>query len=237
MQPWIGVTCSVDDEGYHLGLAYVQAVEQAGGLAAALPCREDVERWISGLRRFDAILLSGGADLDPVYFGEEVTPENGAIQPERDRFELAVARYALSTGKPLLAVCRGMQVLNVAAGGDLYQDIHAQTSSRVQHQQRAPRWYPTHSVRLVKGTRLHRILGVDTIRVNSFHHQAVRRLGEGIVPAAHGPDGIIEAIEVSGHPFAVGVQWHPEHMAMRDAHQRALFAALVAAARRRSDAA
>lgn len=237
MQPWVGITCTVDEQGYRLGQEYVRAIDRAGGLAAVLPFVDDVERLLSSLNRFDAIILSGGSDIDPLYFGEDVLPENGYIQPERDRFELAVARHALSQGVPVLGICRGMQVLNVAAGGALYQDIYVQTASRLQHIQQAPRWYATHSVEVESGTLLHQIVGATSIRVNTFHHQGVRRLGEGLVVSARSPDGIVEAIEAPGHPFAIGVQWHPECMAARDAQQQALFDAFVVAASQRREAA
>lgn len=178
----------------------------------------------------DAVLLPGGVDVDPNLYNEEPLKVNGRIDPYADEVDMLLARHALTTGKPLLAICRGCQVMNVAAGGSLIQDIYAQKYTEKQHTQNAPRWYATHLIDIVKGSLLHNVLGVERLPVNSFHHQAVRSPGKGLVVAARAEDGIIEAIECPEHPFAIGVQWHPEAMAGRNAVQQQLFDRFVAAA-------
>lgn len=230
MKPIIGISCSIEERSYVIGGDYVRALIAAGGVAVGIPPVEDEAQAVAALQRLDGLLLSGGADIDPCHYGEEIIPENGSLEPERDRSELLLARLALRQGLPVLGICRGMQVLNVAAGGSLYQDLPTQTDSRLQHRQRGPRWYATHSIQITPGSLLAAITGVTTTRVNSFHHQAVHHPGEGFTVTAMAPDGVVEAIEASAHPFALGVQWHPECMQERDAVQASIFKAFLRAA-------
>lgn len=254
MRPLIGITVGSaagqagPRHGYWLGRAYAGAVAGAGGLAAALPphptdgmpplgAAPEAAEW---LERLDGLLLSGGGDVDPAHFGQRPSPRLGAVDRERDAWELALARGALAAGLPVLGICRGAQVLNVAAGGTLIQDIGEVNPDALPHAQEGPRWESSHAVRLAAGTRLDAVLASaaggpeGVLRVNSFHHQAVDRVGAGFVVAAVAPDGVVEAIERPEHPFAVGVQWHPEEMWERDDAARRLFVAFVAAARQRA---
>jgi len=207
-----------------LGMTYAQAVEQAGGLPVVLPpvAVEDVGRLLD---RLDALCLAGGPDLDPATYGAaERHPLLGETCPEADAFELAVARAADRHGLPVLGICRGAQALNVARGGTLHQHVDA-------HRQQAVAAAPDHVVRIAEGTRLARLTGATALEVNSFHHQAVDVLGEGLRVSARAADGTVEAIEGTGDRFVLGVQWHAEAMAGERAH-RALFEGLVAGARR-----
>ncbi|WJH37234.1 gamma-glutamyl-gamma-aminobutyrate hydrolase family protein [Paenibacillus sp. CC-CFT747] len=174
-------------------------------------------------------MLSGGTDLDPAYFGEEPHPKLGEVVPDRDRAELLLLDAYLQARKPVLGICRGCQVMNAALGGTLLQDIPSQCPDALQHTQKAPRSHGSHLVRIREGSRLHGILGALEIRVNSFHHQAVRRAAPGLTVTAHALDGIVEAVERPGPPFFVGVQWHPEDMAGGDRYAAALFQSLVEA--------
>lgn len=237
MRPRIGITCGLSGEGrpaFTVKEAYVRAVFTAGGLPILLPPVGDgltleppVEAWLEGL---DGLLLPGGGDVDPVFFGEEPRPGLGDVEPERDVLELALVQAALAAGLPILGVCRGCQVLNIAAGGSVYQDLPGELPGVLKHRQAAPMWYPTHLVQVEPGSRLAQLLGVTELRVNTSHHQAVKRVAPGWVVTARAADGVVEGIELPKHPFALGVQWHPEAMVERDPVQRRLFAALVEAA-------
>jgi len=190
--------------------SYVEAIEGAGGLAVLLPNAgpAEAERYLDLL---DGILLTGGDDPHPRVFGEEPHPRIELVDERRDGFEIALVRGARERGTPILGLCRGVQMLNIACGGDIYQDIASQTDSKLQHAQRRLDDGPWHEIEIRGGTRLARILGAGRRRVNSFHHQACRRPGEGLeITAVAAGDGLTEALEDPRHPFLLGVQWHPE---------------------------
>lgn len=189
----------------------------------------------------DGLLLSGGEDVDPAYYGEPRHKKCGPISPGRDKAELTLTRWAMEDGKPLLAICRGIQVLNVALGGSLYQDIQAQAQGANKHN-----WHPgyprnrlSHTAIVTPQTRLAHILSSFNsprslcIPVNSLHHQAIKDVAPGLTVAARAPDKIIEAVEAEVHPFAIGVQWHPEELADNDVRAQRIFDALVEAVRDR----
>ncbi len=229
MKPLIGVTGRPDNQnpGYvTCGLDYVWSVEKAGGLPVVLPFAEIEDNYRQVLGMLDGLLLTGGADIDPLHWGEEPNQRCGRIQPERDRMELFLCRGALSMDLPVLGICRGLQVLAVAAGGSLVQDIPSQIPAAIKHYQDAPNWYPTHRVRLRGGTRLASLFSSE-IRVNSFHHQSVKALPEGFVISAEASDGVIEGLESPRHRFVLGVQWHPECMWNQVYNYNALFQAFV----------
>ncbi|MBX6395573.1 MAG: gamma-glutamyl-gamma-aminobutyrate hydrolase family protein, partial [Alicyclobacillaceae bacterium] len=175
-------------------------------------------------------MLTGGVDVDPAFFGEEPSRGLGEVCPQRDTFEMALVEEAFLRNVPVLAICRGMQVMNVVAGGTLIQDLGSQGRGNLQHRQKAPRWHGSHRIEVVPGSKLAAILGAEELRVNSFHHQAVKDVAPGMQVSATSSDGVVEAIESSLHRFAVGVQWHPENMWRRDPVQFRLFEALVRAA-------
>lgn len=228
MKPIIGVTASHEEEHVLLKHEYADWILKAGGIPLVVPFTDDpsdIER-ICGT--IDGLLLTGGADVDPDHYGEEPLPSLGRVTPERDRMELALTRRTAVSDKPVFAICRGVQVLNVAMGGTLYQDIDS-LGNRLQHSQKAPRSHLSHRVKVTEGTLLHRIAGAAEFRVNSFHHQAVRTPAPGFRIAAVASDGIVEAIESESHSFVLGVQWHPEHTAAVDPISRKLFFAFVEA--------
>lgn len=166
------------------------------------------------VRRVDGVLLTGGDDVDPAYFSEPPHPSYSPAEPGRDAFELDLAHCALSAGVPVLAICRGMQVLNVACGGNLIQDIPSEPGQHEPHSVYPPATLMAHEVGVVPGSRLDQLLGKTgaqrDLRVNSRHHQAARAVGTGLAVSAQAPDGIIEALEAQAHPFCLAVQWHPE---------------------------
>ncbi|WP_242647928.1 gamma-glutamyl-gamma-aminobutyrate hydrolase family protein [Candidatus Desulforudis audaxviator] len=227
----IGITCLQEHEHGQVFLpeSYFRAVEQAGGVPVLLPPLSPGLGVGRMVELVDGILLAGGGDVDPVFFGEEPLPDTGIITPERDLFEIALVRRVLHAGRPVLGICRGMQVLNIAAGGDIHQDV-SRAGARIKHYQEAPRWHPTHRLHVRPGSLLARILGEGALRVNSLHHQAVRRLAPGFSVSAQAGDGIIEAVEGTGPAFVLGVQFHPESMYERHPVFLNLFAALVEAA-------
>ncbi|MEW6182209.1 MAG: gamma-glutamyl-gamma-aminobutyrate hydrolase family protein [Bacillota bacterium] len=228
MIPIIGITAAYneDEERLFLSRFYVDAVSAVGGLPLVIPpLHPDAADAV--FDSIDGLLLSGGGDLDPFHFGEEPLPCTGQISPRRDVFELTLARTAVLRRLPVLGVCRGMQLLNVAAGGSIHQDLSQGATQPLKHDQDAPRWYPTHTVRIQPGSKLGVIFGRLEIRVNSFHHQSINRLAEGFKCTARSPDGVVEGIESGSLPFAVGVQCHPELMWEKDSIFRNIFAALV----------
>jgi putative glutamine amidotransferase len=219
-----------------LGLRYLRSIEAAGGLPVVMPpLHLDAVKPL--LARLDGICLSGGPDLDPEGYAAKPNPHLGPTEPELDMFELAVAAQADETGLPILAICRGMQALNVARGGNLHQHLPELGQSPIEHRQKEPSEQPSHAVRVAADTRLEELLGGRDPDVNSFHHQAVADLGERLVASAWAPDGVIEGIEDRDRPFLVGVQWHAECLAEGIPEQAALFEGLVAAAGGRGSAA
>ena len=202
-------------------LAYVRAVESAGGRPLLVPpSDEGIDETLDAL---DGLIFSGGSDLDPTTYGAEAHPETNGVRPERDRAELALLEAALARDMPVLAVCRGMEVLNVARGGDLVQHLpDVVGSDRHKH---TPGVFADHDVDLKVGSRVQRVLG-DRAPVKSHHHQGPGRLGEGLAAVAWADDGTVEAIEDPSSRFALGVLWHPE-----EGEDFALFRALVEEAR------
>ncbi|MBO8128796.1 MAG: gamma-glutamyl-gamma-aminobutyrate hydrolase family protein [Peptococcaceae bacterium] len=231
--PLIGITAAQDDSAGRISLSegYFRAVAKAGGTPVVLPPLPPAANLAALVKNLDGLILSGGGDVDPVYFGEEPLSGTGAINPERDDFEIRLARWALLNDLPVLGICRGMQVINIAAGGDICQDIAQWTGKPLKHSQEAPRWYPTHEISIISGSRLATILQTERLRVNSFHHQVIRRVAPGWRAVAWSKDGVLEAIEGPGL-FTVGVQWHPETMWERYPVFLNLFRALVNASSR-----
>jgi putative glutamine amidotransferase len=233
-RPAIGITIGYDDEeeGIHvLRNDYVRSVERAGGLPLILAPGGPGDA-ADLLSHVDALVLSGGSDVDPVFFREAAHPKLGNVVRERDEFELALCREALAKDLPLLAICRGHQVLNVATGGTLIQDIPSEVVGDVDHDPRRPRPERVHEVRILEGTRLRHLLGKETVGVNSFHHQAVRDLGRGLVASAWSTgDNVIEGVEAPERRFAIGVQWHPESFWADSEGFAPLFRGLVGACR------
>lgn len=217
-----------------LGLKYPRAVADAGGVPVVLaPVAGD--GFATLLDRLSGICLPGGPDLHPSAYGQAPHPHLGPTEPEVDLFEIALVRAAEERGLPVLGICRGAQAMNVARGGTLHQHLPDVVGEEVVHRQAEPEHELTHEVDVASDSLLARTLGCGAARVNSFHHQAVDRLGRGLRAVAFAPDGVVEAIEASDGAFALGVQWHAEGLTGRPEHA-ALFEALVAAARRRDAA-
>ena len=210
-----------------LGLTYLRAIEAAGGLPVVMPPLH-IEAVEPLLDRLAGICLSGGPDLDPAAYDERRHPKLGPVEPELDFFELEVARRADARGIPILAICRGLQALNVARGGTLHQHLPDRPGTTLKHRQSAAGDRVTHSVEISPGSLLHRVMRRRRARVNSFHHQAINRLGSGLRAVAWSTDGVIEGVEAPARPFVLGVQWHAETITARP-ENAALFSALVEA--------
>jgi len=214
-----------------LGLSYPIATVQAGGLPMVLPPLPSVGV-DAVLERVDALLFSGGPDLHPAAYGRPAHPELGPTEPELDVHELLLCRAALARGTPVLGVCRGMQLLNVASGGTLHQHLPDVVGVTVEHRSPLRGVKASHVVEVVTDTRMEEIVGRSELTVNSFHHQAIDDLGEGLRVNARAPDGVIEGVEGTDEAFVLGVQWHVESLAPEQSRHGALVAALVDAGRR-----
>jgi putative glutamine amidotransferase len=239
MRPRIGITSWHRNDSDRLERwvalreTYIGAVTAAGGLPVVLPIGDDDLEMIGGyLAAVDGLIFSGGEDIAPAYYGEPKDERCQEPDPERDLFEIHLARAALAGRTPTLGICRGLQALNVAAGGTLYQDLTCRPGTRDHHSAPpANRRHLIHGVRLVPGSRLHAIMGVAESQVTSTHHQFVKDLAPGFTIGAESiEDGIVEGIEHPEHPFLVAVQWHPERIYNERAEHLALFRTLVNAA-------
>ncbi len=229
MKPLIGITCNFIPKKleHTLAQAYAHAIESAGGVPLLVPLLEEAGRQRI-LEVVHGLLLSGGGDIGSFFFGEEPLPGQGQVYPALDRHEIKLARQALKGKLPLLGICRGMQVINVAAGGTLYQDLYEQEAGCLQHFQNMPGKYPVHTVWISSNSRLFAVNRSARVQVNSFHHQAVRTPAPGSLVSGAALDGVVEALEMQEHPFALGVQWHPERM--DNVASRELFREFVKAA-------
>ena len=235
--PLIGITCSTNYGATNakgpmdkLNAAYSHSILLAGGIPVILPTIAD-ESFRSGvLASLDGLLLSGGVDCDPSHYGQQIWNDTVEVDPRRDEAEFPLIRAALATNIPLLAICRGFQTLNVAMGGSLIQDIPSQRPSEIAHRQTEARHVATHSIEVIPKTRLAGLIG-ESMQVNSFHHQAIDRVGHGLVVTARAPDGMVEGLEMAGDRWVVAMQFHPEEMTGDCSQALEIFWGFVGAAR------
>ena len=217
-----------------LGLmpSYLEAVKAAGGIPVMIPLGLSDDDLRTAVQQMDGILLPGGGDIEPGIYQGQGHPTVGGVDEDRDRVEITVARTAVTQQKPLLAICRGLQVLNVALGGSLWEDVELLMPQAMHHEHvhSHPRNYLAHNVTIEPDSLLAKQLGMTETAVNSLHHQGIRRLAADLRATAVAPDGLIEGVEVISHPFALGVQWHPENLIHDVPHMLRLFRGLVEAA-------
>ncbi len=236
MRPLIGIPCHAGIRAeterpiYYNNRTYIHAVERAGGVPILIPIFDDLDELHTLLPRLDGLLLSGGIDVDPSNYGEEPHPLLMDINPQLDALELAMAQWAFDKNVPTLGICRGMQMVNVALGGTLYQDLGALYPDSLRHKNwDLPRDTIVHSVRIAADSRMEQILGTREIRANSLHHQAVNATGKGVRVTGRAEDGVVELIEVPGHRFMLGAQCHPEEIYASVPAWAGLFTAFVEA--------
>lgn len=231
MRPVIGVLPLYNSEKQTLWInpLYLGGIEQAGGIPMMLSLSQEPQLWNAYLSVCDGFVFTGGQDVSPALYGEEKLPECGYQAPLRDQQESYMLSRLWELDKPVLGICRGIQIMNVAYGGSLYQDIFSQAPSPVIHRQEKPYDLPHHQVKIQSGTRLYDILNVSRLSVNSMHHQSVKTVAPGFIPSAWAEDGLVEAIEAPEKRFMLGLQWHPEHMWQDYASARKIWQALVSA--------
>lgn len=203
---------------------YIHSIEKAGGVPIVAPSIRDTEAIMKMFEVADGVLFTGGEDVHPRHFGESIVEDNVEVSERRDSFELKLAELALKSNKSILGICRGMQLLNVAAGGTLHQDLKTNIDHTIPN---TPKERLLHEVKISPNTRLHEIYKEDYKEVNSFHHQAVKDLAGVYIPTAYAADGIIEAYEMKGERFVVGVQWHPEMMHEKYPDELEIFKAFI----------
>lgn len=228
MKSKIGIIiCGIDNQRQFVSGAYIQAIKTVNGLPIILPLVKSNQAIADYVELCDGFLFCGGGDITPLLFGEEPRVGIGNTDITLDIFQIRFMKAVLSSKKPVLAICRGMQVLNVACGGAICQDLSLLDESVLNHMQTSnTRKDISHRVTFLPQTRMNRILG-DFAYTNSFHHQAVSRLGDGLIASGHTSDHIIEAIEMPSHPFVIGVQWHPENMLQNSSNMKQLFFAFI----------
>jgi putative glutamine amidotransferase len=243
-RPVIGVTTQTQEAipnelpaCWIMGQRYVEVLTSFGAVPWLVPLVANDEETLREIYdRLDGVFLPGGADVDPTSYGDERQPGCGRTDLARDRTEVLFARWAAEDGKPVLAVCRGEQILNVAAGGTLYQDLASHREGSIKHDYfpvdgKYTRDYRSHHVHVAPGTRLAQLLEDTVVEVNSMHHQGIRTLAPGLVASAVAPDGVIEGVEPANGQFLIGVQWHPENLVDSDPRMHRLFTAFVDEAR------
>jgi putative glutamine amidotransferase len=241
--PLIGIPCRADTSGSYPGRpimaqnsSYLKAIIQAGGLPILIPLEIDGPMLEQLFDQVDGLVFSGGGDIDPAFYDETPQVDNlDHIQDRRDQVELTLMQLAMDRQKPFFAICRGIQVMNVARGGSLWQDLTGQKPDAMRHDyyyddRRFARNYIAHEVTLEKTSLLGDILGIDRLPVNSLHHQAVKDIPASLKATGYADDGVIEALEAPGHPFGLGVQWHPEELVAEHETAGKMFRAFVEAA-------
>ncbi len=223
-KPKIAVTQNIASDGTVSILPqYIEALEDAGAEVVLMPYTDNPSEIISMVKEVDGICFTGGIDVDPKRYFEEKLSWCGETDDKRDLFELGVFFAATQENKPILGICRGMQLINVALGGTLYQDIPTEYASKMNHAQKEPKFEHSHEVNVIKDTPLYYLIGEERIKANSFHHQSIKKLGEGLETMATADDGIIEAVYAPNYRYLRAFQWHPERIYQIDRKQVLIF--------------
>ena len=229
MKPLIAITPNFKDGLVCVDASYVKAIENAGGTPFVLPITNEKENILKLLKTCDGLLMTGGGDIDPKYYGEELHPNAEEPCPVRDEFDFFCFRTAFALKKPIFAICRGVQVVNVALGGTLYQDLPSELESSILHRQTQAKFEPSHSVSVMADSPLYALICKQEMVANSFHHQAIKRLADGLEVSAFASDGVIEAVSSKGKRYLRGYQWHPERLCGIDEDNKKLFEEFIKA--------
>lgn len=233
--PIIAILAQVDDEkNTKLAAAYTEAIEGCGGLPLIFPYTDNADTLDALVKLCDGFLFSGGADIEPEFYGAKRSPLCDTSQLYRDKLELEVFRKVFATGKPIMGICRGIQLINVALGGTLCQDIPSEYKTSISHRQTEAKNMPSHSVAVKEGTPLSGLVNKVQITANSFHHQALKDIGKGLRVMAVAEDGIIEAVYHADYPYLRAYQWHPERLWKTDADNKKLFEDFIKASAQQS---
>ncbi len=240
MKPIIGILSNITApieqtntgiERIFINNSYINAVQKSGGIPLIIPVSINEENIRRQIELLDGIIISGGVDVNPILYNEEPTKEMGCFHPDTDEFDLIAIKIGLELKKPILGICRGIQILNVALGGTLYQDISHIKGSYIKHTQETKSYIGTHSVKVNEDSILSEPLGTDLL-VNSYHHQSLKDVAKGLVPIAYSKDGVIEAVQMENEKFVVGIQWHPELMVDSDEKMLNLFKRFINASKK-----
>lgn len=219
-KPLIGLTPIHDTDNHDIKMrpTYLKALKAAGAIPVVMPLEASEEDLKQLAEEFDGFIFTGGPDVHPFLFGEETQAHCGNVSYERDQMELSLLPLILELGKPVLGICRGIQILNIALGGNIWQDIPSQVKQDfpIAHSQPFRYNMPSHTVTLTEGSLLSKLAGEKTLKVNSMHHQAVKDVAPGLTATAYSPDQLVEGVEMPGYPFFLGVQWHPEYLWEKD---------------------
>ncbi|ULG72258.1 gamma-glutamyl-gamma-aminobutyrate hydrolase family protein [Macrococcus brunensis] len=234
--PIIGLTTEIRQDGdIHVNKKYVEAVSDLGGVPMLLPKTTHEEAIREQVNRIDGLYLTGGTDIDPAIYDEEPHPKLGRVESGRDEHEIKILEYAIERGIPILAICRGSQLLNIIHGGSMYQDIESELDGDlIQHKMQSDRDFIQHSLTVEPDTKLYHITNETHFRVNSVHHQANDEIGEGLIVSAKAPDGVIEAIESTDDNFKIGLQFHPEELYHKHEPSKKIIAAFIEAAAKKT---
>lgn len=233
MKPIIGILAEIDiEQNTKVQNTYIKVIEESGGIPILLPYVTASQTMEYFVNICDGFLFTGGADIDPKRYGEQPKDTCGIIQYFRDEFEFNMFQMVIQTSKPIFAICRGAQLINVALGGTLYQDLPSELPTQIAHRQREEKFSPSHEVRVLGNTPLYQMTGAERICANSFHHQAVKTLGNGLEVMAIADDGVVEAFYLTGQRYLCAYQWHPERLYAIDADNRRIFDDFIKACQR-----
>lgn len=228
MKPFIGIITDIDnDYTSHLAHDYVKAVELSGGTPILIPYIKSIDNLNTLISLCNGFIFTGGGDVNPKFYNQEKSKLCGSPQIARDEFEIKFFNHIKNSFKPILCICRGMQLLNVILGGDLYQDIPSEFNTQILHKQPQGKYETSHEVKVSPDTPLCKIINNNRIVVNSFHHQAIKNLATDLKPMAISDDGIIEAVYAINHPYLMGYQWHPERLIDTEASSKFIFSDFI----------